>query len=105
MVRTELEKMQFQVIDEINHILLNEKGFTYGKVTPIYNEEKEKTHNLLSFSTPYIGKSNWIKVILSVDLMESIIVEVEYQIKFECVKENMTIDQLIKFINELDLNK
>lgn len=104
MVRTELEKLQFQIIGEINHILLNEKGFTIGGIKPIYNEEKEKTHNIYLFSTPYVGRSNWIRITLAVDLMSSIIVEVEYQIKFECVKENMTIDQLIKFINELNPN-
>lgn len=52
------------LIGKLFDLLLTEKNFETVKSVNVYNTEKERTHTILLFSTPYVGHSSWIKITL-----------------------------------------
>ncbi len=94
------------LVGKLFDLLLTDKNFETVKSVNVYNAQRERTHTMLLFSTPYVGHSSWIKITLPYFIdttteLSQVVCTVESQIDSQVeAKQEITFGSLINRIEE-----
>lgn len=102
MSNNHLNNESYSFIGNLLHNLIYVKKFIFMEILPINNE-----YNFYSFTTPFKGRSNYIKIKIlknfDLNIQKSFEIETLIDNKIENLELNST--SLIEYINNLKVNK
>jgi len=107
---SEILNLKMQIIGGLFDLLLVDKNFSTLNSEFLLNNDKNKIHHEFLFKTTYVGKNNWIKIIIPYNIKlqtnDLLHFNVESIIDSKIFKnENMFIDDMWDYLNNLQIQK